>query len=134
MRFDCESGRKGAEQAGRKLMDSGEASTMEEALSLNGRRGYSAALQKLISSGEATTMDEAGIAFSANARKAYMWRSMTKKSVVSIPRRAMLCGVSGCHARMLRGAEHLEVAQPARFGSKARYFSRMRDWKRKGKK
>ena len=27
MRFDCESGRKGAEQAGRKLMDSGEAST-----------------------------------------------------------------------------------------------------------
>ena len=25
------------------------------------------------------------------------------------------------------GAEHLEVAQPARFGSKARYFSRMRD-------
>ena len=45
---------------------------MEEALSLNGRRGYSAALQKLISSGEATTMDEAGIAFSANARKAYV--------------------------------------------------------------
>ena len=73
MRFDCESGRKGAEQAGRKLMDSGEASTMEEALSLNGRRGYSAALQKLISSGEATTMDEAGIAFSANARKAYIY-------------------------------------------------------------
>ena len=101
---------------------------MEEALSLNGRRGYSAALQKLISSGEATTMDEAGIAFSANARKAYIYvekydeeeRREHSKKGHAVRRFWLSCA-------HVAGAEHLEVAQPARFGSKARYFSRMRD-------
>ena len=52
-------GRKGAEAAAQKLVDNGDAATLEEAYSLQGRRGAEAAAQSLVDSGDAATLEEA---------------------------------------------------------------------------
>ena len=52
-------GRRGAEAAAQKLVDNGDAATLEEAYSLQGRRGAEAAAQSLVDSGDAATLEEA---------------------------------------------------------------------------
>ena len=58
--------RKAAEAAAQIIVDSGEAATLEEAWSMIGRKGAEAAAQKLVDSGEAATLKEA---YSLQARK-----------------------------------------------------------------
>ena len=51
-------GRRGAEVAAQKLVDSGDAATLKEAYSLQARIGARAAAQKRVDSGEAATLQE----------------------------------------------------------------------------